>query len=172
MRRAPASSMASVALLVVGCGPIPTDAPGAPDVPEPDVGLVMDCEPPFVFEGETTIAELGLDHQFPGIGDHATRRGTIRITRDTVTHDEFMPPGVPPGAPPVVQEGQLLCLTLPGGAGMTAMLREPFGAEAEGAAEGGPRDGLPVAPILAGLSLILVGAVSWLAFRREHSANS
>jgi hypothetical protein len=168
MRGPPAASTASVALLIVGCGLVPIDAPGAPDVPEPDVGLVMDCEPPFVFEGETTIAELGLDHQFPGIGDHATRRGTIRITRDTVTHDEFMPPGVPA----VVEEGQLLCLTLPGGAGMTAMLREPFGAEATRAAEGGGGDGLPVAPILAGLSLTLVGAVSWLAFRREQAASS
>ena len=121
--------------------------------------MVTDCEPPLVFEGDTTLQELGLG-DIQGLGPEATRRGLIRITRDTVTHEQFAPPNVPVAVP----EGQLLCVTWPDGGGMTMMLSEPFGIEARAPAADG---GLPLAPILVGLAVVIVAAISWFAFRRE-----
>lgn len=156
MRASPtirAAFLSNVALLVAGCGFLPPNDP-EPAVDDPAAGLTTDCEPPFVFEGESTLADIGLG-DIPGIGDAATRQGVIRITRNVISHEQFAPPEVPV----VVAEGQHLCVTWPDGSGMSMLLAEPFGEE--------PGGGLPVAPIVVGVVLTFVGAISWMAFRRE-----
>ena len=156
MRQIPRTTAWSLAaLLIAGCGLVPNDP--APDV---DPALpITDCEPPLAFEGETTIAELGL----VGIlGDDATRRGLIQISSGTVTHEQF----APPGAPVVVPEGQLLCVTWPDGSGLSMMLPEPFvvGEAPDNAADD---PGVSLTPILFALVILLLVAISWIAFRRE-----
>ena len=156
MRRIPRpTAWVVAALLIAGCGLVPNDPAPAVDPALP----ITDCEPPLAFEGETTIAELGL---VGIVGDDATRRGLIQISSGSVTHEEF----APPGAPVVVPEGQLLCVTWPDGSGMSMMLPEPFvaGVAPDIAADD---PGIPLTPILVGLAILLVAAISWIAFRRE-----
>jgi hypothetical protein len=114
-----------------------------------------------VYDDDATIAELGID--MPGMGPDRTRRGHIRITRDTITHEEF----APPGAPIAVAEGQVLCIEWPDGSGMATMLDQRWGgptavdlalAEGQGAPE----------LLIVGLVAMVIAAASWLAFRHER----
>jgi len=156
---------AGVALLLTGCGTLlPNDA--VPDV-DPGPQEITDCEPPFVFEGETTMAELGLA-QILEIGATATRRGSVVITRDIVTHEQF----APPEAPVVVPAGQLLCLTFPDGSGVSMMLPEPFPLADEDAGDGSGPGAVPLTPILVGAAVLILAAISWLAFRREGTGSA
>jgi hypothetical protein len=162
--RARHASWVLLALVLAGCGLIPSvqEVPEGVAVPEP-VPFVSECEPPLAFEGETTIAELGLVDAIPHMTDEdATRRGLIKITRNTVAWEQFAPPEVPP----VVPAGQMLCLTFDDGTGSLAtLLHRPFvGFGAEAPAE---RLELPLAPILVALVILLAVAVSWLAFRQR-----
>ncbi len=164
---------AAAAFVLAGCGQLfgevaPMDAPAAPGVAEPavDAPLVTDCEPPFAFEGETTLAELGIANDV-GTGEETTRRAVIRITRDFVTHAEFAPPGAP-DAPP--GGGQMLCVTWPDGTSMATLLSEPFAGDVPFEADvvtGDANDSFPVTGLLVGLAVIVVAAVSWLAFRND-----
>jgi hypothetical protein len=158
MRRRPAGSLLLLAVVLAGCGLLPNDPPPA-DGPQ----SVTECEPPLAFEGETTIADLGLVDAIPNVADDATRRGLIVITRDIVTWEQFAPPGVAAEVP----AGQLLCVTWADGSGMATLLHRPFaGAVGDPAAE---TEGFPTAPILVGLVIvvILLVAASWLAFRSD-----
>ena len=56
----PTSCWLLFAVVLAGCGLVPND----PD-PAAQPGLVSDCQPPLAFEGETTIAELGLVDALP-----------------------------------------------------------------------------------------------------------
>jgi hypothetical protein len=157
----------AAAILLAGCGMLFGKV--APQgVAEPAVDgapLVTDCEPPFAFEGETTLAELGIENDV-GTGEETRRRATIRITRDFVTHAEFAPPGVP-NVP--AGGGQMLCVTWDDGSSMATLLSQPFAGDVpvadddQAATEGG----VPLAGLLVGLAILIVAAVSWLAFRRE-----
>lgn len=141
--------LAACGLVVLPNDPVPLDGKV----------VIRDCEAtPLVFEGDTTLEELGLG-AIPGVGAEATRVGFIRITRDRITHEQF----APPDAPVVVAEGQLLCIDWPDGSGMSMMLAQPFRIEPEPE----PAAELPVVPIVAGLAILLVAGVSWIAFRRE-----
>jgi hypothetical protein len=161
-RRADPSVKAVVLLLFVGtagCALVP------PMDPEPALApqAVTDCSPPFAFEGETTLAAIGLGDIEAAQGE-ANRRGSIRITQHTVPWEAFAPPGVPP----VVPEGQLLCVTWPDGSGMSTMLTEPFARPgSDGAEANGTTEALPVLPVIVAFVLLLLAGVSWLAFRRE-----
>jgi hypothetical protein len=149
------------AVLASACGLLPPNDPG-PAVPEPQ--RVTDCMPPFAFEGDTTLAAIGIG-DLDGIGQEATRRGSIRITRDTVRWEQFAPPDVPPGPIP---EGQMLCVTWPDGSGLNALLPEQFdGPERDADPASAAADDLPVVPILVFVAVVLVIGISWLAFRRE-----
>lgn len=146
-----------LAAAVVGCAPVL-----APAVPEMDDGVAgfQDCEPPFVFEGDATIAELGISD--PRLTHEATLRGHIRVTRDTISHEEFAPPGVPA----VIPEGQVLCATWADGSGMAMMLAEPWGPPGVfDHATVGPGS-LPVVAIGVTGAVVATAVISWLAFRR------
>jgi hypothetical protein len=158
-----AVAIAVVATFMVGACSLVRNDPAV--VPGGDGPMVTECEPPLAFEGETTIAELGLADAMQLDEVTASRRGEISITRDTVTWQEFAPPDVPA----VVPAGQMLCITWPDGTGMTGLLSVPFPAAA---AEGGPdaAGAFPVVPILVGFALLAAVALSWLAFRRDAPA--
>ena len=138
----------------------------APDDPAPEEngGLLgfQDCEPPFVFDGESTIAALGIEAE--GLTHERTIRGRIRITRDIITHEEF----APPGAPVHVPEGQVLCVEWANGGGMAMMLPERW--DRRGAVPA-PGD-VPVALLVIGSVVLVGGVVSWVAFRRDRGRPS
>jgi hypothetical protein len=166
MSRRAATCILAVVVLA-GCAlvsnvPDPAADPGvAPGAPADGPQSRTECEEPLAFEGEATIAELGLADAIPNIADDATRRGLIRITRDMVTWEQF----APPDAPMVIAGGQLLCITFEDGTGIATLLHEPFaGIAAEAPME---RVEFPLAPIAIVAVILLVAAVSWLAFRRE-----
>lgn len=145
-----------VVVALAGCGLVSID----PTPEELDPGaLTTECEPPFAFQGDGTIAELGLLGDLPNLGDHAVLHGAIRITRDSVRHEDFLPPGVPP----TVDEGQLLCITFADGSGMALMLPVPFPSERAAGDSGG--DGIDWTPVLVGLVVAAVVGVSWAAYR-------
>jgi hypothetical protein len=145
-------------VVLAGCGLIPND-PAPADGPLP----VADCEPPLAFEGETTIAELGLADAIPNVGGDAARLGMIRITRDTVTWAEFAPPDVQAAVP----EGQVLCITWDDGSGLSTLLHRPFHGGIGAPADEGGSGEIPLTAIVVGLAVVLLVAVSWLSFRRE-----
>jgi hypothetical protein len=148
----------AASLVLAGCGLVPNDP-----VPAAGPQSLTDCEPPLAFEGDATVADLGLADAVPNIGvADATRPGRIQITRDTVTHEQF----APPGAPVVVPEGQLLCVTWPDGSGFTTMLGEPFAGVAEAPLANAGAPSL-LTPILVGVGALLLVGISWMAFRRE-----
>ena len=144
---------------VAGCGLLPsTDAQ-----PAVDPQNRTECVAPLAFSGETTLAALGLCDLPGGAGD-ANRPATIRVTQETVAWEDFAPPGVPPAVP----EGQLLCVTWADGSGMTTLLHEPFNPPLDRLAAPAPESARPpVVPLVAVAALVVVAAVSWLAFRRE-----
>ena len=150
-----------VVVVLAGCGLVPNDP-----MPEPIPGLVKGgrvlsaCEPPLAFEGETTIAELGLVDAIPGVGDDAMQRGLIQITRDPIPWEEFAPPDVPPA----IDAGQMLCATWNDGSSMSTLLHRPFRAAGDGPTVE-PVD-IPFGPIVVGVVVLLVIAASWLLFRR------
>lgn len=153
--------LAGGGILIAACTPVL-----APDQPAgDDQGLLgfQDCEPPYAFEGESTMAALGIEAE--GLTHELTMRGHIRITRDAVTHEEFAPPGVPV----VVPEGQVLCIEWAdgGGGGMAMMLRQPWPPPGVGAAMPGAGGSTPLVPVLVGVAVVVIGVVSWLAFRRD-----
>jgi hypothetical protein len=153
--------LAASLLLLAGCGLMPNDPVPAKVEGPGDPQLASGCEPPLAFDGETTIAELGLADSNPGLGDSATRQGRVQITQETFTWEEFAPPDVPAAVP----EGQMLCVTWADGSGMSMLLPEPFPsrpAEGDGLAAS-----IPWAAILAGVAIALVIGASWFAFRRE-----
>jgi hypothetical protein len=163
MIRRPLIRLLAVPVLLTGCGLVPNDPVPAEPVPGDGPQSITDCVPPLAFEGEATIADLGL--AIPGLAAEATRPGTIRITADTVNWEQFAPPGVPA----VVPEGQMLCVTWADGSGMTTLLSEPFtGVGAIPADEAGSGS-FPWTPILFGIAVVLVVGVSWIAFRRESA---
>lgn len=133
----------------------------APERADPEAGDqpagFQDCEAPYAFDGETTMAALGLGDA----GPDAARPGRIRITQDTITHEEF----APPGAPVHIPEGQVLCVTWADGSGMAMMLAEPWRAPAEPDGDAS----VPLnAAILGVIGLVVVGgAISWIAFRSD-----
>jgi hypothetical protein len=145
--------------MIAGCSFVPFDP--TPD-PEAGPGLVGDCVPPFVLDEETTLGALGLA-QFEGMGADLVRRGSVRVTEATLRWEDFAPPGVAP----LVAEGQLLCITWPDG-GFTTLLHEPFRQGGVPAAPAESGDGPSVAVLVAAVAFIVVGGVSWLAFRRER----
>ena len=63
-------------------------------------------------------------------------------------------------------EGQLLCVNWPDGSGMSMMLPEPF-VVGEAPDDAAADPGVPLTPILFALAILLVVAISWIAFRRE-----
>jgi len=153
-----------VVVALAGCGLLPADP-----VPADGPQTATECEPPLAFEGETTIAELGLADAIPNVGGDATRRGVILITRDTVTWEEF----APPGAPAAVPAGQMLCVTWEDGSGLATLLHQRFNGELGARSDVADSVGFPLAPIVVGLAVLLLAiAVSWLAFRRDapHAA--
>lgn len=123
--------------------------------------LTTDCEPPFAFDGDASIAELGLGPALPGVEGQLNIRGRIRITRDTVRAQDFLPPG----APALVEEGQLLCMTFDDGSGMSLMLPVPF--PLDGGAGTARIDVDWALMIVIGLAAIAIIGVSWMAFRRS-----
>jgi hypothetical protein len=145
---------------LAGCGLLPNDPQPADGPPSR-----TECLEPLAFEGEATIAELGLVDAIPNIAGDATRRGMIRITRDVVTWEQFAPPNVPAAVP----AGQLLCITFDDGTGMATLLHRPFGGVADGPV--GEAFELPITPILVALTILLVVAMSWLAFRSRSRSD-
>ena len=150
--------MLATALLLCGCGPLPAA--------EPDAGVwepaVLDCEPPLVFEGDSTIAQLGLADAVLADAATESRRGSIRVTGNTVRWEDAVPPNVPARFP----EGQMLCITWEDGTGMSTLLPVRFGADGvEGPVQS--ETSLPVVPIVVALAFGLIAGLSWLAFRRE-----
>jgi hypothetical protein len=144
-------------VLAGGCGLVPFDP--TPD-PEAGPGLVGDCTPPFVLDEETSLGALRIA-QFAGLGPDLARPGRIRITEATIDWEDFAPPDVPP----IVSEGQLLCVTWADGSGMSTVLHEPFGGVGIGV---GVAIGAPAVLVGVGIgALLLVIVVSWLVFRRE-----
>ena len=149
-------------VFLAACGLVPNN-PAPADRPQ----IAGECAPPLAFEGETTIAGLGLVDAIPEIpADDAMREGRIQVTRDPVPWEEFAPPNVPPA----VAAGQLLCMTWDDGTGMTTILHRPFvGQVADPAGEpatGGP----PAAPLFFAAAILVIAGASWLAFRRgTHS---
>lgn len=139
----------------------------APEVPaperEPAPAGFQDCEPPYAFDGESTIAALGIEPE--GLTHELTMRGHIRITRDAITHEEFAPPGVPVHIP----EGQVLCATWQDGSGLALMLSEPWGPPGAFDLAGGEGRALLELAVLAAV-IVAAALVSWLAFRREPKA--
>ena len=154
----------AVMVALAGCGLVPND-PAPVDGPQ----FVGPCAAPFAFEGETTIAELGLVDAIPEItADDATRQGTIRVTRDAVPWDEF----APPDAPPAVAAGQLLCVTWDDGSGMTTILHRPFIGQGSGPDGQPATSGPSAAPLFFAVAFLVVAGASWLAFRRgTHSSD-
>jgi hypothetical protein len=150
-----------VGILLAGCGSVPAQAVPAEPGLAAGQPAVTECLPPLAFEGEATIAELGLE--IPGLGAQATRPGTILITENLVAWEQFAPPDVPA----VVPEGQMLCVTWADGSGMTTLLAEPFpGRGADPIEEAGSVE-VPWAAILVGVAIAVVIGASWFAFRRE-----
>lgn len=141
----------------------------APQAPADDPGAIgfQDCEPPFVFDGESTIAALGIEAE--GLTHELTMPGHIRITRDTITHEEF----APPGAPVFIEEGQVLCIEWAGDnrGAMAMMLAEPW--VPAGVLDPFAADGpAPVALLALIAVLVIAGVISWLAFGRERPSAS
>ncbi len=153
-----------VVIVLAACGLVPND-PAAVDGPQ----FVGPCTAPFAFEGETTIAQLGLVDAIPNITeDDATRRGTIRVTRDAVPWEEF----APPDAPPAVATGQLLCVTWDDGSGMTTMLHRPFVTQGRDPDGGPATSGPSAAPLFFAVAILVIAGASWLAFRRGTHSRS
>jgi hypothetical protein len=145
----------ATAAFLAACSTLTPGIPGP--VPDDEPDGFQDCEAPYAFDGETTMAALGLGDA----GPDAARPGRFRITQDTITHEEF----APPGAPVHIPEGQVLCVTWADGSGMAMMLAEPWRAPEEGGAETVP----PSAAILGVIGLVVVigGAIAWIAFRSD-----
>jgi hypothetical protein len=152
-------------ILLTACGALLAPDLGAePGDDAPGDGF-QDCEPPYVFEGDSTIAALGIEPE--GMTHELTMPGHIRITRDTITHEEF----APPDTPVFIAEGQVLCIEWAGGdrGGMAMMLEERW--EPPGMLDpvAGERPG-PIALLALGAALALGAGVSWLAFRHRPPA--
>jgi hypothetical protein len=155
-------------MLLTACGTVQ-----APDLPaeqgdDAPGGGFQDCEPPYVFEGDSTIAALGIEPE--GMTQELSMPGHIRITRDTITHEEF----APPGTPVFIAEGQVLCIDWAAGdrGGMAMMLEErwePPGVldPLDPAAGEGPA---PIALLALGAAVAAVAGASWLAFRHRPPA--
>ena len=157
-----ASGIGLTVAALVGCAPVL-----APGVPTPDDDLLgfQECEPPFVFEGETTIVELGITD--PRLTHELTMRGHISVTRDRVTNEDF----APPGGPVTIPEGQVLCATWADGSGMAMMLAEPW---PPGGLQAMPAGSWPTALVVIGAAgaVLAIVAVCWLAFRRGAGGSS
>ena len=158
------SAILCASLVLAACGQVI-----APEGPAGDPGAIgfQDCEPPFVFDGDSTIAALGIDAE--GLTHELTMPGHIRITRDTVTHEEF----APPDTPVFIEEGQVLCIEWAGGngGGMAMMLAEPWAPP--GVLDPSALDGPAPLALIALIAVLLVaGVISWLAFGRERSSAS
>lgn len=154
--RAPAAAtIVALGIALAGCasGTV-VDAPDP--TPARDGPIVTDCLPPFAFEGETTLGAIGLG-DIPGLGEAATRRGLVRITRDTVTWAEFAPPDTPRLRP----DGQMVCVTWPDGSGMSTLLETPFGVDATSG------DVPPGLLLVAGAAILVSGAAA-VAFRERR----
>jgi hypothetical protein len=155
------AALATLAIGLSACSGLVTD-----DVVDGPTAPFGECPPPYAFVGEATLAELGLSRMF-GPPD-SSRRGTVWITRDTVSPDFGAPPGAPGGGGP---EGQALCVEWPDGSGMSTTLTEPWQPPSTDV-EPTAGDGVPVGAVGLLIAAAVIVTVSWVAFRREPRAAS
>jgi hypothetical protein len=150
-------TLALLAVAAAGCEVVDLE----PDTPAPEPQSITECEPPFVLDEETTLAAIGLD-DLPGLRpDEHLRRGMFRVTREVIPWEAFGPPG----ADPVVAEGQMLCITWADGSGLSMLLPEPFGIAADEPADDAATASTWVLPAIVVAALLGLIGISWLAFR-------
>ena len=139
----------------------------APPVADPAIaGMGCEQAQAFSFSGESTLAALGLADEFGG-GRDAQRTGMIWVTADPVNMNG---PGPLPAGVPAAMD-RMVCVQWPDGSGMAGPVPPDWqppnvlNTAAEGA--GGE---LPLTLIGLIVAAVLIGAVSFLAFRERRPA--
>ena len=153
-RRLPAAVVAAIAL--TACGSlIPAADAGEPPFPE--------CEADaYAFIGETSLAELGLREQWP---EAAGRVGEVWVTAGPPDPAAWP---MPPGAPPIDQ--RVICVEFADGSGMAGPIDDAWRPPGAGMPLAAGSEGSLLAVVAVPIAVLVVGAVSYLAFRRDHLA--
>ncbi len=145
-------------VLLAGCfalGSAPVEDPGV---------VQMGCEQSetFLFSGRTSLAAIGLE-EFVG-GPDAQRVGMVWVTAERV--DAWGPGGPPPGQQPDLQ--QLVCVQWPDGSGMSGPVPAGWKPPSAVALDAPAGDGPPWVLIGLVVAALVLGGVSYLAFRGER----
>jgi hypothetical protein len=136
----------------IGAGFGPIDQAEAPAVPFPECAAET-----FAFVGETSLAALGLGEMSP---PEAGRVGSIWVTAGPVD-----PEALGPAGGPQVVASRWICVEWEDGSGMAGPVDDgwqPPGAFTAGTTTDGP----PIGPIVLVVGAVVIGAVSYVAFRR------
>jgi hypothetical protein len=160
------ASLGLVAIFALSALAAACQIAGAPVMDPGMAGMGCEQAESFSFSGETTLAALGLDDEFGG-GRDAQRVGMIWVTADPVNMNG--PGPLPAGVPPALD--RMICVQWPDGSGMGGPVppdwQPPNILDSAPAAAAGE---LPLTLIGLIVAAVLIGAVSFFAFRERRPA--
>lgn len=155
-RRLPVAVVVVMALTACG-GLIPAADAGPAPFPE--------CEADaYAFVGETSLAELGLRDMWP---QEAGRVGEVWVTAGPPDPAAWQ---MPPGAPPIDQ--RVICVEFADGSGMSGPIEDSWRPPGAGVQLASRSEGAPLAVVAVLVAVLVVVAVSYLAFRGRPSGDS
>jgi len=139
------------ALLVAGCSStITAEAAGEPPFPECKADA-------YTFVGRTSLQALGLAHLWP---EESGSPAEVWITDGPVTIDADGPAGGPVQAPQ-----RVICVEMANGDGMVTPIDADWVLPSAGVGAASDADGIPIGLVALVIGIVVVAAVSVLAFR-------